>query len=300
MQRQLDAFNLNYQFVDGIDKNELHSKEYRATVAYQIGIDESTLEYFFKNRSGGELACQLSHLKVYNLMKKHKVPRACVLEDDGYLMPVFPEILAASQEVPWDILMLSHYSTRLLYMTMVPGKLRKKHIFLYKLIKSANEASTFLIFNKYVFLYRLMRYKKCYPQLNLYILRLMFLKVVSHSLKKLFSQPVKYDYLSQIGAIPEIEKSSWHKITSKHYIAKPHLSNETIGSGMAYMLTLPMAIKWRERVIQHDDFLDRIPFILYRKGEINLRILVPPCVLIIKNYLDYSVRDNLPPKLVSH
>ena len=270
MQRQLDAFNLNYQFVDGVDKHELHSKEYRAAVAYKIGVDESTLEHLFNRRAPGPLVCKLSHLKVYNLMKKDKVPMACVLEDDGYLMPVFPKILAASQEVPWDILMLSHYSTRLLRMTMVPDNLPGKHIFFYKS----------------------MLYKKYYRQLNLYILRLMFLKVMHSYLKKLFLQPIKYDFLSQIGAIPEIDKSSWHRIASKHYIAKPQISNDRIGSGMAYMLTLPAALKWKKMVLRHRAPVDRIPYILYCNGEIDLRILIPPCVLIIKKYLRYSIRKN--------
>ena len=267
MQRQLDAFNLNYQFVDAIDRYELYSKKYRATTAYQIGIDASKLEHLFEKRSVlGKLACQLSHLKVYNLMKKDKVPIACVLEDDGYLMPVFPKTLATSQKVPWDILMLSHYSAKLFQMTRISDNLS----------------------DKYIFLYKLMRYKKYHPQLNPYISRLMFFKVMQSCFKKLFHQPIKYSYLSQIGAIPEIEKSSWHKIVSKHYIAKPQLSNDKVCSSMAYMLTLPAAMKWKEMVMRRDLPIDQIPYILYKRGEINLRILTPPCVLLIKIYLTYS------------
>ena len=272
MQRQLDALNLNYQFVEGVDKHELHSKEYRAAVAYQIGVDESTLEHLFGNRKYDKLICQLSHLKVYNLMKKHKVSRACVLEDDGYLMPVFPKILAASQEAPWDILMLSHqsWSTSLNVFGSYP--------------KTLSDA--------YTILYKLMRYKKYYPQLNSYTMRRMIWGAVKIFLQKTFHLDRKHDYWFTIGAIPDSEKSFWHKITSKHYIAKPSLSNDMVGSGMGYMLTLPMAIKWKEEVLRNNKHIDFIPYILYRytKEEIDLRILVPPCVLIIRKYITYSAR----------
>ena len=268
MQRQLDAFNLNYQFVDAIDKHELPSKEYRAAAAYQIGIDESKLENLFNSRVSRRLACQLSHFKVYNLMEKHKVPMACVLEDDGYLMPVFPKILAASQKAPWDILMLSHYSIRL------------------------HNIISHNLFKKSIFLYKLMRHEKYYPQLNPYFGLLLFFRLINSFFKKLFCQPIKYDYLSQIGAIPDRNKSSWHKVTSKHYIAKPHLENDLIGSAMGYMVTLPAAMKWQETILRDDEPLDRVPYTLYCDGEIDLRILVTPCVLIIQKYLTYSARIN--------
>ena len=272
MQRQLDALNLNYQFVEGVDKHELHSKEYRAAVAYQIGVDESTLEHLFESRNYDKLICQLSHLKVYNLMKKHKVPMACVLEDDGYLMPVFPKILAASQEAPWDILMLSHqsWSTSLNVFGSYP--------------KTLSDA--------YTILYKLMRYKKYYPQLNSYTMRRMIWGAVKIFLQKTFHLDRKHDYWFTIGAIPDSEKSFWHKITSKHYIAKPSLSNDRVGSGMAYMVTLPAAMKWKEKALRSNKHIDFIPYILYKytKEEIDFRILVPPCVLITRKYITYSAR----------
>ena len=270
MQRQLDAFNLNYQFVDGIDKHELHSKEYRAATAYQIGVDESTLEHLFEKQRHIVLACKLSHLKVYNLMKKHRVPRACVLEDDGYLMPVFPKILAASQEAPWDILMLSHHSSTTL-LELAGGY-----------PKTLSDA--------YTILYKLMRYKKYYPQLNPYTIRLMIWEAVKFYLRKNFYQENKHDYWCTIGAIPDPEKSSWHKITPKHYISKPYLENDLIGSAMGYMVTLPAAMKWKEEALRSNKHIDYIPHFLYQKGKINLRILVPPCVLIIRKYITYSAR----------
>ena len=266
MQRQLDAFNLNYQFVDAIDKHELHSKEYRAAAAYQIGVDESTLEHLFENQRRIVLTCKLSHLKVYNLMKKHRVPRACVLEDDGHLMPAFPKILAASQEAPWDIFMLSHHSKSTLR----------------KLVGDRPKTLSDI--------YKLMRYKKYHPQLNPYTICSMIRETVKFYLQKTFHQAEKHDYWCTVGAIPDPEKSSWHKITSKHYIAKPYLENILIGSAMGYMVTLPAAMKWKEKALREDTHIDYIPNILYSEKEIDLRILVPPCVLTIRKYSTYSLR----------
>ena len=72
IQRQLDAFNLNYQLVDAIDKYDLESPKYRFQTAQSLGMDESNLEYKYaqitqssKGHKGynseglGRLACLL-------------------------------------------------------------------------------------------------------------------------------------------------------------------------------------------------------------------------------------------------
>ena len=179
-------------------------------------------------------------------------------------MPTFPKMLIFSQEVPYDVLMFSHYSSIFLELT--------------KPLRFGN--------NHALFFYKLMRYKRYYPQLNSYIVRLMILKMVFFYFERLLSGQVKYAYKSRIGAIPETEKSSWHKTSFKHYIARPHPSNILIASSMGYMLTLQGAIKWKKEGLNHT--IDQIPYRLYQKGEINLRILVPPCALMINKYLRYS------------
>ena len=107
----------------------------------------------------------------------------------------------------------------------------------------------------------------------------MIVKALGFYLERLFTGQVKHTFTSQIGAIPETDKSSWHKTPFKHYIARPHPSNIFIGSGMGYMLTLQGAIKWKKEVLRHT--IDLIPYHLYQKGEMNLRTLVPPCASII-------------------
>ena len=61
VQRQLDAFNLSYQFVDAVDKHLLELEEYRTTIANQLGIDKFTIR---NPRIAGRIAVRLSHIKV--------------------------------------------------------------------------------------------------------------------------------------------------------------------------------------------------------------------------------------------
>ena len=83
MQRQLDALNLNYRFIEAIDKYDLVSKTYRATIARQLDIPESQMESLYEDhaksristdkelrlaRGLGVLGCLLSHVKVYNII----------------------------------------------------------------------------------------------------------------------------------------------------------------------------------------------------------------------------------------
>ena len=115
IQRQLDALNLNYQFVDAIDKRDLKSPQYRAEIADLLGIDRTIVEkrnthYFYDH-----FACALSHVKVYNLMAKHNDSAACILEDDARIAADFPEILRATMKTSWDILMLSSQSKTIRY-----------------------------------------------------------------------------------------------------------------------------------------------------------------------------------------
>ena len=112
MQKQLDALNLNYQFVDAIDKFDLESYEYRAQTSRILGIDAANLKYkysqFIHSLEGlGHLACILSHIKTHNLMLENNDDVACILEDDVVLLPTFSTVLNASSKFSWDILMLS-------------------------------------------------------------------------------------------------------------------------------------------------------------------------------------------------
>ena len=123
MQRQLDAFGLDYHFVevDIFDKYELESKAYRTRVAQMLGIDKHALENKYaavinsvKNHPNvkyhqlAALAIGLSHIKVYNLMIENNHEMACILEDDAKLLPTFPKVLKTVPDLEWDILQFCH------------------------------------------------------------------------------------------------------------------------------------------------------------------------------------------------
>ena len=132
IQRQLDAFGLEYSFVDvdDIDKYQLESKTYRDRIAKSLGIDESVLEDKYnaviynvktcykkeeyeqrKNFFLGSLAVALSHIKIYDLMIKNDIDTACILEDDATLLPTFSEVLQTATKVEWDVLLLANLPT---------------------------------------------------------------------------------------------------------------------------------------------------------------------------------------------
>ena len=123
IQRQLDAFGLDYRFVevDVFDKYELESKAYRIRAAQMLGIDEQALEskyaavFNYATRYSrvdyselALLAIGLSHIKVYNLMIENNHEMACILEDDVKLLPTFPEVLKIAPALEWDILQFCH------------------------------------------------------------------------------------------------------------------------------------------------------------------------------------------------
>ena len=297
IQRELDALNLSYQFVEAIDKHDLHRSDYRRTLARQLNIDENIITFIYKNRCIGAVACALSHIKVYNLMIEKNISVACILEDDGHLLPTFPDVLAASKEVSWDILMFSHQSR-------YARELSK--VFSQNLWKS-------IIFPK---LFKLIFYKKFYPNLTFSTVYLTLMNAAKyaaiHYLSKLKEPFVKYRnniqrehnpskikysnfqyHECQQGAVPSRDKSLQLKSTSDHYIAQPKkILFNCPTSAMGYMLTHSAAIKWRCQFISQPCPIDVIPFYLYQEENLNLYMVIPPCVTAASNYLFYSSRDK--------
>jgi len=95
IQRQLDRFGLQYQFVAAVDTTD------------QQDLSDYQLE---NDMTAGTLGCLLSHLKCYELIIKNKNPLACILEDDGELLDTFPAVLNAAllSEKDWGVLLLAH------------------------------------------------------------------------------------------------------------------------------------------------------------------------------------------------
>ncbi len=272
IQRQLDALNLNYEFVEAIDKYDLSCKAERAVIADQLDISQTNMEalYDYHCNQLGPLACLLSHVKVYNLIINNDIPYTCVLEDDACLLPVFTKILVASQEISWEVLMLSSQSW-----------------FIQRIIYD-------LYHYKFRSLYKLLCYKKYYPKLTSYTVRLIISTIIKFVIlpnKIIKKMAAKGKYISklhyaasllldmghEIGAIPDKDTNSWRKVAPNYYFAP--LGGLCLASCMAYMLTTSAAIKWKQEAILSSSMpIDRIPAALFKRKCLNLYITVPPCV----------------------
>ena len=276
IQRQLDSLNLNYEFVEAIDKYDLGSEEERAAIAEQLDIDKTNMETLNKSIDNSRLACLLSHIKVYNLIIENNIPYTCVLEDDAYLLPDFSKILITAQQTPWDILMLSNQS------------------------HSVREIILELHTSMFHSLYKLVCYKKYYPELTFFTLCVMTLKIIKllmlrHKITNRINTKARYikngkfiEYMAcEIGALPNRDRQPWHRVAPNHRITKPEISKSNATSGMAYMLTHPAAIRWKQAAtsLSKPSSIDRIPLELYKKKDLRLYIVVPPCVKASYEYL---------------
>ncbi len=277
IQRQLDGLNLNYEFVEAIDQYDLSCKAERTIIADQLGINTIKMKSMYDRHSDhlGTLACSLSHIKVYNLIIENNISYACVLEDDAYLLPAFSKILIAAPEISWEVLMLSNQS-----------------IYVHK-----------ILWTSYRGLLKLIRYKKYYPELILSIvpiiaLKLMKLFILNFILrhrsrfskhksfkKRHYSTSLVWYVACEIGALPNQDRRSWHKVAPNHYITTPTLKKNAT-SGMAYMLTRSAAIKWKQEILSDETHVtDLVPHRLYRKKTLNLHIVTPPCVKATYQFL---------------
>ncbi len=288
IQRQLDAFNLNYEFVEAIDKYDLSCKAKRAIIADQLSVDKTNMESLYNHYNKclilGTLACLLSHIKVYNLIIQNSIPHACVLEDDVSLLPAFPRILIAARKIPWDILMLSSQSS-----------------YIRKILDLRCRS-----------LYRLIYYKKYYPELTFFTFRLISLKIMKFLIlpgkiikmilakdtyikKNRYKMALLYDIACEIGSLPNRDRHSWHQITPNHYITTPAEIPTNVTTGMAYMLTRSAAIKWKQTALLRSTMksIDMIPLRLHIDRHLNLYIVTPPCAKAVYQFLINSV--NLGP-----
>ncbi len=315
VQRQLDALHLDYQFVDAIDKHDLESSECQAEICELLGADKNNIKKKYRGMCNSkELATTLSHIKAYKLMAEHNESAACILEDDAQISPDFPAILRVAKKKSWDILMLSSQS-------VVIRAIISRNINLRKSIIESPQTNCSL-FPK---LRKTRRGKELLPptptsssELDWALIpksqwqQLMFLSSGSANKPKntnksrefrnnitephwsLGSVPIPdcpmpsgllTSYIAcKIGALPL--RVSQKNLYGGYDIAIPA---ERPTSGMAYLLTAEMTKKViesftkKERVV-----IDIIPWHLYQKYGIKLRILTPPCVTASLIYLLYS------------
>ena len=312
IQRQLDALNLSYSVVDAVDKYDLSYPAYRAEIARLSGIDEVIIKRRCTSYFYDHFASALSHVKVYNLMKERNEPVACILEDDAVLSPDFLAILCAAQKMSWDILMLSSHSRTIRH---IPAM----NLDIHKNLETFPDidCSLFPRLRKIKWFRRLLPLTPAsqsqldwtfIPKLEWYLLILLSHSRTSNTLFKYFINAYKlllklynpnhhrllkkekeheYSYVAcKIGGLPV--RSSQQTLYEDYDMAIPA---ELPTSGMAYLLTLSMADKCKEVVNSEKRILiDAIPWYLYNRDGVRLRIVTPPCVSASAVYLKTSVR----------
>ena len=307
MQRQLDAFGLDYRFVevDFFDKYELESKAYRIRVAQMLRIDEQALENkyatvidFVKNHRINKyhelatLAIGLSHIKVYNLMIENNHGLACILEDDARLLPTFPEVLKIAPNLEWDILQFCHQPD---WPSLVPFMIRySRRIGFLKLpnIRLLFSENYDEIDKRIIREYGFDNPK--YSKLAAYITKTMqlyrnrhnsitkplipvipmipgairkFLTPKSHLL--LMNNIRGTRQLLEFNTIIELDvfPTEPNLITEQHCIAKPR--GEVVAT-TAYLVRQSTIAKWKQGLLS-ENFLniDQIPWRLYKNGQIK-------------------------------
>ena len=311
IQRQLDALNLNYQFVDAIDQFDLESSEYRAQISCMLDIDAANLEYKYSryiHKGLGQLTCLLSHIKAYNLMLENNDDIACVLEDDAILLPTFPTVLNASSKFSWDILMLSSQSITIrnvldelnrVYKRIIKYHNRsvlircraKKISYIHKHITKLLGIPPHLYPKQSKAVMKILEdYRDKYKDIiKLYNPQQSLIWVLSATTSKVVKFSC-YDLLQytgcQLGGLPV--KHSRQAIDSHHCIAEPA---EKPTSAMAYLVKQSTTMKWKRRALAKDSLaIDETPWELYKNERVKLRLITPPCVTATYNYLVYSAR----------
>ena len=302
IQRQLNALNLNYQFVDAIDKYDLRSSQYQSEVADLLGIKKSTIER--RSTSDGTTACALSHAKAYNLMVERRDSVACILEDDSYISPNFPKLLNMKQKMSWDILMLSSQSFAVFRLLGSNPNIQRS-------IREFPEidCSLFLRLRDIEWFKRLLQPMpvSCSELDWTLISKWQWFLLIFASQSRITNELCRclikiYNYLPQrtktdleqkyyvackIGGLPV--RSSQQNLCDGYDTAIPA---EKPTSGMAYLLTIDAVSQLKKAINSMIGVppIDILPWYLYRKRSIKLRILTPPCVTASFSYLKNSLR----------
>ena len=333
IQRQLDTLGLEYEFVDvnDIDKYEMDSKAYRMRIARSLSIDESLLENKYaaiidhaktakdknwKNENLGQLAIVLSHIRIYDLMVKNGINRACILEDDATLLSTFPEVLRIAPKLQWDILLLasqpSNFSSAVIQKKFIQ-RIRifdKDILFLSRRkINNADSSKQKAYRIKYLleaygvnsrlyyepperFIKILEEHDMKYEEIIKEIIpnkhRLSLVKHERYLRYRKLRQCLGIYTSIQLGGLPE--QTSLEAITEHHCIAEPRHAPYSV---TAYLVNQSAAMKWKRRALAPGILaIDQIPWEIYQNEQVKLRIVTLPCAHATYNYLVHSARRH--------
>ena len=326
MQRQLDAFGLDYRFVevDVFDKYDLESKAYRIRAARMLGIDEQALENKYamvinavkdhpnyKYHELAALAIGLSHIKVYNLMTENNHEMACILEDDARLLPTFPEVLKTAPDLEWDILQFCHQPDWSLFVPFLIRHFRRVRFLEFSNFPfpKCDDGTDKRIIREYGF------DNLKYSNPAAYITKTMQLYRNKHkSITKFFIIPSRImkffipnkshvllmkkirDTIGLLELNTIIELGMFPKEPTPNLISEHHCIGEPRGEVMsttAYLIRQSAIAKLKQELLSENSLaVDQIPWQLYKNGQIKLRIISPPCATATYAYLKYTMRRS--------
>lgn len=96
MEEQLARLELKYEFVNAVDGRNLSEKDLEK---YSI---RDSLKSMGRELSNGEIACALSHIKIWNQLIDEKIERVLVLEDDALIGKALLGVLNCIESFPED------------------------------------------------------------------------------------------------------------------------------------------------------------------------------------------------------
>ncbi|MGI9297692.1 MAG: glycosyltransferase family 25 protein [Gammaproteobacteria bacterium] len=114
MIRRLDADNLRYEIVDGVDGAVLNREEYAGRLGQYHRREGSCFRLNHSKRrfagrlSPGEIGCYLSHYNLWRRIADEKIPAAVILEDDAAPEADFAAVVReiAASGWRWDLIYL--------------------------------------------------------------------------------------------------------------------------------------------------------------------------------------------------
>ena len=111
MQALLDPLPLEYEFVEAVDASDLTDEYIR-----EIYDDVACRRNIRRSLSKPEIACALSHIKVWEIIKESGLEEAFIMEDDIYIKDeeAFREVLKARNRYPkkWELILFGHGNSR--------------------------------------------------------------------------------------------------------------------------------------------------------------------------------------------
>ena len=107
---QLAAQSLAFEIHPAVDARDLSEKTIRELLG-EVALQPQP--FLGRRLTLGEIACGLSHLRIYRRMQRDHLDDAVVLEDDVDLLPSFGSVLRALAAEPrFEMVLLGHHSAR--------------------------------------------------------------------------------------------------------------------------------------------------------------------------------------------